>query len=100
MDILPIQNAVREDNIFFTEHAVRQMAKRDINDDEVVETILSGEIIEEYPADKYSPSCLIYGQTENSRSLHVVSSLPPRVRIITVYEPDPDEWLDNRRRKK
>jgi hypothetical protein len=100
MDILAIQNAVREDNIFFTEHTARQMAKRNISDDEVVMTISSGEIIEEYPADKYGPSCLIYGQTENNRHLHVVCSLPPRVRIITVYEPDPDEWIDNRRRKK
>jgi len=100
MDILAIQNAVREDNIFFTEHTARQMAKRNISDDEVVMTISSGEIIEEYPADKYGPSCLIYGQTENSRHLHVVCSLPPRVRIITVSEPDPDEWIDNRRRKK
>lgn len=40
MDILAIQNAIREDNVFFTEHAVRQMAKRDI-DDEVLEAILS-----------------------------------------------------------
>jgi hypothetical protein len=61
MDILAIQNAVREDNIFFTEHTARQMAKRNISDDEVVMTISSGEIIEEYPADKYGPSCLIYG---------------------------------------
>ena len=100
MDILAIQNSIREGNVFFTEHAVRQMAKRDINDDEVVEVILSGGIIEEYPADKYGPSCLIYGQTDNSRHLHVVCSLPPRVKIITIYEPDPDEWLDYRRRKK
>ncbi len=100
MDILAIQNAIREDNVFFTEHAVQQMAKRGIDDDEVLETILSGEIIEEYPADKYGPSCLIYGQTDGGRHLHVVSSLPPRVRIITVYEPDSDEWLNNRRKKK
>jgi hypothetical protein len=100
MDILAIQKAVREGDIFFSEHAVRQMAKRDIDDDEVVEAILSGEIIEEYPADKYSPSCLIFGETKDRRSLHVVCSLPPRVRVITVYEPDPDEWIDYRRRKK
>ena len=100
MNILAIQKEIREDNIFFSEHAVRQMAKRNINDNDVVETILSGEIIEEYPADKYSPSCLIFGETKSKRPLHVVCSLPPRVRIITVYQPDPDEWINNRRRKK
>lgn len=100
MNILDVQKEVPEDNIFFSEHALRQMAKRDISDDEVVEAILSGEIIEEYPDDKYSPSCLIFGETKGKRPLHVVCSLPPRVRIITVYQPDPDEWIDNRRRKK
>ncbi len=100
MNILDVQKEVLEDNIFFSEHAVRRMAKRDISDDEVVEAILSGEIIEEYPDDKYNPSCLIFGETKDKRPLHVVCSLPPRVRIVTVYQPDLDEWIDNRRRKK
>jgi len=100
MDILSIQQFVQRGEIFFTDHAVRQMAKRDIDDVEVAEVILSGEIIEEYPDDKYSPSCLIFGQTNREKPLHVVCSLPPRVRIITVYQPDPDEWTDFRRRKK
>jgi hypothetical protein len=100
MNILEIQKEVREDNIFFSEHAVRRMAKRNISDDEVAEAIFSGEVIEEYPDDKYSPSCLIFGETKAKRPLHVVCSLPPRVRVVTVYQPDPGEWIDNRRRKK
>lgn len=99
MDILDLQAAVRTGNIFFTDHAVRQMAKRNINDAEVGEAILSGEVIEEYPEDKYSPSCLVYGRTSKERHLHMVCSLPPRVRIVTVYEPDPNEWEEYRRRK-
>ena len=99
MDILDIQNAVRDGIIFFTDHAVRQMAKRNIDDVEVCEAILSGEIIEEYPEDKYSPSCLVYGRTLKERHIHVVCSLPSRVRIVTVYEPDPEEWAEYRRRK-
>lgn len=49
MDILDLQAAVRTGNIFFTDHAVRQMAKRNITDAEVGEAILSGEVIQEYP---------------------------------------------------
>ncbi|MCC6499469.1 MAG: DUF4258 domain-containing protein [Anaerolineales bacterium] len=99
MEILGIQQAVHQGKIFFTDHAVRQMAKRKIDDVEVGEAILAGEIIEEYPDDKYSPSCLVHGQTLKERHLHVVCSLPPRVRIVTVYEPDPAEWEEFRRRK-
>jgi hypothetical protein len=100
MEILSLRFAVQQENLFFTEHAIRQMAKRDIMDGEVREAILSGDIIEEYPEDKYGPSCLIYGCTQHARPLHVQCSLPPRVRVITVYQPDPDEWVDNRQRRK
>ncbi len=100
MDLQAIQQAVRQGHIFFTDHAVRQMAARAIMDSEAVETLLSGEVIEEYPDDKYGPSCLVYGETQAGHPLHVLYSVPPRVRIITVYQPDPDEWIDNRVRRK
>jgi hypothetical protein len=90
---------MRQNGVFFTEHAVRQMAKRDISDAEVIEAISDGHIIEEYPKDKFGPSCLIYGDTRENRPLHVVCSLPPRVRIITVYEPEPGEWIERRYRR-
>lgn len=100
MDIHIICEAVNQGNWSFTEHAVRQMRDRRIKTDEVRQAILNGEIIEEYPDDKYSPSCLVYGQTAERRRLHIVCSLPPVVRIITVYEPNRYEWIDYRRRKK
>ena len=99
MDIQPIQDAVRQNKLFFTEHAVRQMAKRGIMDTEVQEAILNGEIIEENPGDKYGPSCLLYGQTLHKRPLHVLCSLPPRIRVITTYQPDPNEWIDHHIRR-
>jgi len=99
MDIQPIQDAARHNRLFFTDHAVRQMARRDITDEEVRAAILTGEIIEDYPDDKYSPSCLILGATQQGRSLHVQCSAPPRVRVVTVYQPDPKEWMNNRYRK-
>ncbi len=100
MDVAEIQRYVQADRFTFTDHAVRRMLERNINDLEVKQAILSGEIIEEYPDNKYSPSCLIYGQTESGRDLHVQCSLPPQVKIVTTYEPDPAEWLDNRIRRK
>ena len=99
MDIRPIQEVARQRLLIFTDHAVRQMIKRNITDDEVRDAILSGEIIEEYPDDKYSPSCLVLGTTRNERPLHVQCSALPRVRVVTVYQPNPDEWEDNRYRR-
>tara|TARA_Y100000294_G_scaffold102592_1_gene95285 strand:+ start:812 stop:1039 length:228 start_codon:yes stop_codon:yes gene_type:complete len=70
------------------------MIKRSITRSEIEEAVISGEIIEEYPDDKYSPSCLIYGRTNTGRDLHVQLSLPPPIIIITTYDPVPEEWID------
>jgi hypothetical protein len=94
MDIKPIQEHILFGNYRFSEHAIKRMIERNIERLEVEEAVHSGTIIEEYPDDKYSPSCLIYGQTLMKRDLHVQASLPPRVIIVTIYEPDPGEWAD------
>lgn len=73
--------------------------KRSIDRSDVEEVILTGEIIEEYPDDKYSPSCLISGRTQRGRILHVQASLPPLVVVVTTYEPDPDEWIHGKQRR-
>ena len=84
----------------FSDHAVKRMIKRSIDRIEIEEAVLSGEIIEEYPVDKYSPSCLIYGKTKGGRNLHIQASLPPSVVIITAYDPDEAEWINYRVRRK
>ncbi|MBI5213797.1 MAG: DUF4258 domain-containing protein [Nitrospirae bacterium] len=83
----------------FSEHAIKRMIKRSIERSEVEDAVINGEIIEEYPEDKYSPSCLVYGKTKGGRDLHVQLSLPPDVVVITAYEPDADEWIDYRIRR-
>lgn len=75
------------------------MILRSISRSDVEEAILAGEIIEEYPKDKYSPSCLIYGEVASGRKLHIQISLPPAVVIITAYEPGPAEWIDYKIRR-
>lgn len=86
----------------FSKHAVDQSIIRAISVAEV-EGAISGqsEIIENYPEDKYGPSCLVLGFTKKGRPLHVQCSYPTRavVKIITLYEPDPDLWIDFRVRK-
>jgi hypothetical protein len=99
MNIKPIQEHILFGNYRFSEHAIKRMIERHIERSEVEEAVHSGTIIEEYPDDKYSPSCLIFGQTLMKRDLHVQTSLPPRVIIVTIYEPDPDEWVGGKIRR-
>ena len=100
MDIRPIQEQVSKGAYQWRRHAIQRSLERSITEEEVVEILLNGEIIEEYPEDKYGPSCLILGRTQSGRPLPVQCSLPPTIWIITLYEPDPQEWIDWRSRKR
>jgi len=98
VDLAAIRQAVSSGNYRYTNHAVQRTTERHISRTEIEEAIGRAEVIEEYPDDKYSPSCLLYGATHQSRPLHIQVSYPS-VKIITAYEPDPNEWEDNRKRK-
>ena len=85
----------------FSKHAVDQSILRRISVAELLQAIETGGIIEDYPEDKYGPSCLIFGVTIVERPLHVQCSYPsrPLLKIITLYEPDEDQWIDLKVRK-
>ena len=97
-----IQSKILRRQYEFSKHAVDQSIIREISIVEMDEAISGGgEIIEDYPEDKYGPSCLILGFTKTGRQLHIQCSYPsrPLIKIITLYEPDPDLWVDFRMRK-
>jgi hypothetical protein len=96
-----LRSKLRENRFEFSKHAVDQTILRRIRVEELQEAIANGEIIEDYPDDKYGPSCLIFGLTRAGRPLHVQCSYPSRdlVRIITVYEPGQSHWVDFRVRR-
>lgn len=85
----------------FSKHAADQMISRYIQVREVRQALANGQIIEDYPEDKYGPSCLVLGFTDSRRPLHIQCSYPSRpvMKIITLYEPDPNLWIDFRTRR-
>jgi len=97
-----IRNKILRRQYEFSKHAVDQSIIRNISVDELEDAISGNcEIIEDYPKDKYGPSCLILGFTKAGRPLHIQCSYPsrPQIKIITLYEPDKDLWVDFRVRK-
>ncbi len=96
-----IQAKVAAGEFELSRHAVDQSLLRHIRVQEIREAIASGEIIEDYPNDKYGPSCLMLGYTQSLRPLHTQCSHPvrPLIKIITVYEPDANLWDDLKIRK-
>lgn len=84
-----------------TSHVIERATIRGISRQEILEAIQNSEVVEDYPADKYWPSCLLLGRSSRSVMLHVLCSYPirPLVKIITAYEPDPLEWINGRTRR-
>jgi hypothetical protein len=91
-----IRKKIAQNRFEYSQHAVDQSIIRHIGVSELREAIAHGEIIEDYPEDKYGPSCLILGFTLKQRPLHIQCSYPsrPLVKIITLYEPDVTLWID------
>mgnify|MGYP002777010716 CR=1 FL=1 len=97
-----IRNKILQNQFEFSQHALNQSILRHISVTEIREAIASGEIIEEYPNDKYGASCLILGFTIKGRPIHLQCSYPsrPLIKIITVYEPDLNLWVNFKNRKR
>ncbi|MGZ9165390.1 MAG: DUF4258 domain-containing protein [Anaerolineales bacterium] len=96
-----IQAKISADEFEYTRHATDQSILRQITVQDLRDAIENGEIIEDYPDDKYAPSCLILGFTKSGRPLHVQCSHPSRpiIKVITLYEPDPTLWVDYKIRR-
>ena len=85
----------------FSQHALDASMVRGISVEEIRQAVAEGGLIEEYPEDKYGPSCLLLGRILAGRPIHIHCSHPSRdpVKIITVYEPDPISWIGYRVRR-
>jgi len=55
----------------FSRHALKRAVERNISENEIVQVAENAEMIENYPDDKYSPSCLIFGFTKQKRLLRI-----------------------------
>ena len=91
-----IRQKIEAEQFEFSKHAVDQSIIRRISVQETREIFGDAEVIEDYPEDKYGPSCLVLGRTRAGRPLHIQCSYPsqPLIKIITLYEPDPAHWID------
>lgn len=94
-------DACNKKAIIWKRHAVQRIKQRGISQNEVIECIYSGEIIETYITDKPFASCLVLGATAKNRLLHVVCSMDDDLLyVITVYEPTHMKWENDLKTRK
>jgi hypothetical protein len=86
-----------------TDHADEEADADNLTFDEIYFSVINGEIIEDYPADKPYQSCLIFGYTSDEKPVHSVWAYNKRNNwavVITAYRPDPNLWINWRERRK
>jgi len=83
-------------------HARERMIDRNIQFQEIRESLNSGVIIETYQDDRPFPSFLILGFTKNNRPLHSIWALDDKnlAYLISAYDPDPNQWKEYKVRRK
>lgn len=96
-----VQSQLAAGEFEFSRHALKRVVERNISEQDIRRAGAQANIIEDYPDDKYSPSCLLLGFTQTGRPLHIQVSLAETdlVKVITVYEPDPSEWINYSQRR-
>jgi len=82
-----------------TLHARDRMDQRGISTEDLANLIMNGDIIEAYPDSKPCPSALISGFVAGCNCHAVVGICKNHLRVITVYWPGEDKWIDHRMRR-
>ena len=101
MDIAIIKKLCEANKLRWTNHIFVRLIQWGISISDVINTIITGEIIENYPDDYPYPSCLILGLTVNNKFPHVVCGLNrEELWLITAYYPNKDKWSDDFKRRK
>ena len=94
LDLEALRNKCDAGHIKWTVHILEKMQERNIEPTDVINCIKTGRIIEQYPQAYPYPACLVLGQTTNNEKyIHVVAGYGMEfIWIVTVYEPDENEW--------
>ena len=99
--IANLRRYCENDNVFITNHAMERFRQRGIVTDDIVNAVMTGEIIEDYPDDYPFPSCLVCGKSAEGRIIHVcMSDNGESSKVITAYYPDPEKWEEDFKTRK
>lgn len=93
MNIEHLRKLCAEKPFVMTRHAEARRRQRGITVPEIKATIMTGEIIEDYPDAYPYPACLVLSLDVGGKPLHVVCGVADDMLwVITAYRPAPEQW--------
>jgi hypothetical protein len=94
-----IADLIESGEILISHHARVRMFERNVSTDDLIAIITLGEIIETYPDDEPCPSVLIMGLIDAIVHHAVIAVCTDHIRVITVYIPEENKWIEYRKRR-
>ena len=101
MDIEALRAVVERGFVYVTDHADEEANNDSLSLRGIYESLRNGRIIEDYPADRPYPSCLVLGYCQSGMQAEPVHSVWAYNQgsgfcvLVTVYRPDPARWYED-----
>jgi len=90
-----IRSCIKRRKVLWSYHVNMRLKERFITRGDILSSLDTFEIIEEYPKDKYLPSYLIYAKNKKDQIFHIQIAVDidnDSVTIITAYKPNFEKW--------
>ncbi len=98
MDFNVLVKAIAAGRVVTSRHSLSEAANDDLRLGEIYDSVVeAGEVIEDYPDAYPTPACLILGFNTIGEPIHSVWSydrIRQSAKLITVYRPDPNRWVN------
>jgi|FaiFalDrversion2_1042247.scaffolds.fasta_scaffold00632_3 hypothetical protein len=100
-DLSTIRRAIGSGDYLLTRHALSRLASLGVTLAQMEEAFGDDEpeVLEDYPHHRRGPCCLLLGWDRSGRPQHCVAGYGGSRLSVTIYEPDPRQWVDYRRRR-
>jgi len=99
-----IKRLIANGSVRISEHGYDELMADGILSRDVVNGILDGIVVEDYPTYPKGPCALVLQKDRQGSPIHVVWGIPtgcsePAV-LVTAYRPDPAQWEDGYKRRR
>lgn len=98
-----IKKLINNKEVLISSHGYEELAEDDIFVKDIIDSIQSSILLEDYPGFGKGPCVLLLQMDRDNKPVHTVWGIPknkttPAV-LITAYRPDPQKWSSDFKRR-